>query len=193
VTASSPPRRRGTRGGEGREGRRPGHQWSNVLRPSSAEEDTLKSLIPWRRRIGGALEPFRQELDDLFERFFAERIEGNGGEMIRAWAPRVDVGETDKEFVVKADLPGVGPKDVDIYFRDGALVIKGERKEQHEEKGKNYQRAERFAGQFYREVVLPPGTDPEKITATSSKGVITVTVAKAPQAQAKKIAVQAGD
>ena len=150
----------------------------------------MKSLIPWHRRLGGALEPFRQELDDLFERFFAEPIEGNGGEVMRAWVPRVDVEETDKEFVVKADLPGVDPKDVDVSFRDGALVIKGAKKEKREEKGKNYQRMERFVGQFYREVVLPPGTDPEKITATCAKGVITVTVAKAPQAQAKKIAVK---
>ena len=153
----------------------------------------MKSLIPWRRRIGGVFEPFRQELDELFERFFAEPIEGSGGEVMRAWAPRVDVEETDKEIVVKADLPGVDPKDVDISVTEGALVIKGEKKEKREEKGKNYQRTERFIGQFYREVPLPPGTDPEKITATSSKGVITVTVAKAPQAQAKKIAVQAGD
>ena len=153
----------------------------------------MKSLIPWRRRIGGVFEPFRQELDELFERFFAEPIEGSGGEVMRAWAPRVDVEETDKEIVVKADLPGVDPKDVDISVTEGALVIKGEKKEKREEKGKNYQRTERFIGQFYREVPLPPGTDPEKITATSSKGVITVTIAKAPQAQAKKVAVQARD
>ena len=153
----------------------------------------MKSLIPWRRRIGGVFEPFRQELDELFERFFPEPVESIGGEVMRAWAPRVDVEETDKEIVVRADLPGVDPKDVDISFSDGTLVIKGERKEKREEKGKNYQRTERFVGQFYREVPLPPGTDPEKITATSSKGVITVTIAKAPQAQAKKVAVQARD
>ena len=153
----------------------------------------MKSLIPWRRRIGGVFEPFRQELDELFERFFAEPIEGSGGEVMRAWAPRVDVEDTDREIIVKADLPGVDPKDVDISVTEGALVIKGEKKEKREEKGKNYQRTERFIGQFYREVPLPPGTDPEKITATSSKGVITVTIAKAPQAQAKKVAVQARD
>ncbi len=134
----------------------------------------MRSLIPWRRRMGVLFEP----------------VQGNGGEVMRAWAPRVDVEETDKEFVVKADLPGVEPKDVDISFRDGALVIKGEKKEKREEKGKNYQRIERFVGQFYREIALPPGTDPEKISATAAKGVITVTVAKAPQAQAKKIPVK---
>jgi HSP20 family protein len=150
----------------------------------------MRSLIPWRRRMGGVFEPFRQELDELFERFFPEPVESIGGEVMRAWAPRVDVEDTDREIIVKADLPGVDPKDVDISFSDGTLVIKGERKEKREEKGKNYQRTERFVGQFYREVPLPPGTDPEKITATSSKGVITVTIAKAPQAQAKKVAVK---
>ncbi len=150
----------------------------------------MRSLIPWRRRIAGALEPFRQELDDLFERFFGVAPEG-GGEVARAWAPRVDVEETDKEVVVKADLPGVDPKDVDVSVSDGSLVLRGEKKEQREEKGKNYRQVERFVGRFYREIPLPPGTDPEKITATSAKGVITVTIPKAPQAQARKIAVKA--
>lgn len=153
----------------------------------------MKSLIPWRRRFGVAFEPFRQELDELFDKFFPEPVEGNGSEMMRTWAPRVDVEETDKEFIVKADLPGVEPKDVDVSVSEGALVIKGEKKEKREEKGKNYYRTERFVGQFYRAVPLPAGTDPDKIAATSAKGVITITIAKTPQAQPKKVAVKATD
>jgi HSP20 family protein len=151
----------------------------------------MKSLIPWRRGIGGVLEPFRQEMEGLFERFFGVAPEG-GGE-VQAWAPRIDVEEGDKEIVVKADLPGVDPKDVDISVSGGSLVLRGEKKEEREDKKKNYHKVERFVGRFYREIGLPPGTDPEKITATSAKGVITITIPKAPQAQARKVPVKAQD
>jgi HSP20 family protein len=153
----------------------------------------MKSLIPWRRRTGGAFETLRHEMEGLFERFFGEPLEGNGGEGLRAWAPRVDIEETDKELLVKADLPGVDPKDVDISVSDGSLVLRGEKKEEREERKKTYHRVERFVGQFYREIPLPSGTDPDKITATGSKGVITVTIPKTPQAQTKKITVKAQD
>ena len=149
----------------------------------------MRSLIPWRRRDFPMLEPFRQEMETMFHRFF-EPLEEVGVEL-RPWAPRVDVEETEKEIVVKADLPGVDPKDVEISVFDGSLVVKGEKKETKEEKKTNYHRVERFMGQFYREIPLPAGTDKEKITATTSKGVVTVTIPKAPQAQPKKIAVKA--
>jgi len=152
----------------------------------------MKSLIPWRRSMGGALEPFRSELDELFDRFFGGP-ESKGGELMQAWTPRVDVEETDKEIVVKADLPGVDPKDVDIAVSDGSLVLRGEKKEERKEEKKDFRQVERFVGQFYREIPLPSGTDPNKIAATSSKGVITVTVPKTPQAAPKKIAVTTKD
>jgi HSP20 family protein len=146
----------------------------------------MKGLIPWRRTTG-LLEPFRHEMEELFDRFFGPEDGGNGA---TAWAPRVDVEETDKEILVKADLPGVDPKDVEIAVSDGALVVKGERKEAKEERRKNSHRVERFVGQFYREIPLPAGADEDRITATSAKGVITVTVPKKPGAQPKKIAVK---
>jgi HSP20 family protein len=150
----------------------------------------MKSLIPWGRTTS-LLQPFRQEVDELFQRFFGPEQAGYGPSV--AWSPRVDVEETDKEFVVKADLPGVDPKDVEISLADGALVLKGEKKEVKEEKKKNYHRVERFIGQFYREIPLPAGADADKVAATSAKGVITVTVPKKPEAQPRKIAVKAAE
>jgi len=145
----------------------------------------MRSLIPWRVRHGGALDTFRNEMEDLARRFFGE--EENGG---ATWAPRVDVEETEKEILVKADLPGVEPKDVEISVTDNALMVRGEKKEEREEKKKHYHRMERFAGSFYREVPLPTGADLEKISANSSKGVITVTIPKKPEVMAKKIMVK---
>ncbi len=149
----------------------------------------MRGLIRWRRPAG-LLEPFRQEMEEVFERFFGPEEGGNGS---KVWAPRVDVEETDREVLVKADLPGVDPKEVEITLTEGALILKGEKKEAREEKAKNYHRVERFFGRFYREVPLPAGADAAKITATSAKGVITVTIPKAPEAQPKRIAVQAKD
>jgi len=138
------------------------------------------------------MEPFRQELEDLFGQFFAEPFEQTT-RAIQTWSPRVDVEETDKEIVVKADLPGVEAKDVDVSVIDGILVVRGERKETREESKKNYQRMERFVGKFYREVPLPPGVDADKIVGSSVKGVITVTIPKVPAVQPKRIVVKAQD
>jgi HSP20 family protein len=130
-------------------------------------------------------------MDDLFGRFFGETLTL---EELRnptgAWSPRVDVEETPKEIIVKADLPGVEAKEVDISFVDGSLVLQGEKKEEHEEKKKGFHRFERFVGKFYRELPLPPGTDPEKIVASSTKGVVTITIPKKPEAQPRKITVK---
>jgi HSP20 family protein len=148
----------------------------------------MRSLIPWRRRDFPMLEPFRQEMESMFQRFF-EPLETEAA-AVQPWAPRVDVEETDKEIVLKADLPGVDPKDVEITVIDGSLLLKGEKKETKEEKKKNFHRLERFVGQFYREIPLPVGTDPDKIVAKSSQGVVTVTIPKKPEAQPKKVTIK---
>jgi HSP20 family protein len=148
----------------------------------------MKTLMPWRPGFG-MFGPFHREMDALIERFFGK--ENGEREAIQEWAPRVDVEETDKEILVKADLPGVDPKDVEIQVVDGMLTIKGEKKEEKEEKKKDYHRVERFFGKFYRAIPIPPGADAEKVAATSAKGVVTVTIPKKPEAQPKNIAVKA--
>jgi len=137
-----------------------------------------------------ALEPFWQEVQDFVRQFPLEPFPINGIETVPAFAPRVDIVENEKEVIVKADLPGVDPKDVDVSVVEGCLVLKGEKKEVHEEKKQNYHRLERFTGKFLREIPLPPGVDPEKIAAVCTKGVITVTIPKKPEVMPKKIAVK---
>jgi HSP20 family protein len=147
----------------------------------------MRMLVPWKRPTEGAFDFLPRDMFEMFRRFLPETVE----EAPVAWLPRVDLEETDKEIVVKADLPGVDPKEVEITVADGTLVLRGEKKEEKEEKKKQYHRMERFHGQFYREVPLPPGTDPEKIAATTAKGVITVTIPKKPEVLPKKIAIKA--
>ena len=149
----------------------------------------MTSLLPYKG-TNRLFDKMRHEMDELFQRFgspFALATPSNG---LDIWEPHVDVEETDKALLVKVDLPGVDAKDIDISAQDNVLTVKGERKEEKTEKGKSFHRTERFVGSFYRAIPLPAGTDAEGITATSAKGVITVTVPKKPGTQPKKIAVK---
>lgn len=149
----------------------------------------MKSLIPWRE--SHLMEEARREFDDMFRRYFGVQLEGSNGKS--TWTPHVDVSETDRAVVVKADLPGVDAKDVEVTVEDGVLTLKGEKKEEREEKQKNFHRIERFAGSFFRSIRLPAGADENHVTATTAKGVITITIPKKPGAQPKKIAVKAAE
>ncbi len=149
----------------------------------------MTSIIPWVRSSSNPLSQFRSELQEMFDRF-SDDLSFPNGDALKAWQPRVDVEETDKEITVKADLPGVDPKDIEVQVVNGVLTLKGEKKEEKEEKKKNYHRVERFVGSFYRAIPLPAGADADKVVATTTKGVITVTVPKKAEMQPKKIAVK---
>lgn len=141
------------------------------------------------RRTGNGhtfINRMQDEMEDMFHRLF-EPAAGS------AWSPSVDVEETAAAILVKADLPGVDAKDVELTVQNGSLILRGEKKEEREEKGKNYHRVERFTGSFYRTVPLPAEADVNGVQATSAKGVVTVTIPKKPGAQAKRIPVQAKD
>jgi len=132
------------------------------------------------------------EMDSMFDRFFKgswgaplELFASRGG-----WGLSVDVVDSDKEVVVKADVPGVDPKDLDISLAGNTLVISGEKKEEHEEKGKHYFRSERAFGSFRRSVELPAAVDAEKVKANYSNGVLTVRLDKHESVKPKKIAVR---
>lgn len=146
------------------------------------------TLTPYRRDVN-PFDPFRREMEDFFDKFFNDQ--GTNGQAIKAWSPRMDVEETDKEIVVKADLPGVDPKDVDIQIVDNVLTVRGGKEEKKEEKKKNYHRTERFVGHFYRSIALPAGADTDKVSANSANGTVTITIPKRPDAQPKKIAITA--
>jgi HSP20 family protein len=150
----------------------------------------MSAALTPRNRIGTSLMGrFRQEMEDLFERFFDEPF-GNGARTVEAmWTPSVDVAETDTELTVKADLPGVDPKEVSVSVQNGALVLHGERKHEEAKEEKDYKRVERFYGSFYRSIPLPAAADVGKVTAEAVNGVLTVHVPKKPEAQPKKVTV----
>ena len=131
----------------------------------------------------GLWRPFGNSLFDLRQPFE------------EAWgkAPAVDVCERDKEYEITAELPGLDANSVEVKLANGILTIKGEKKEEKEEKRKDYYLSERRFGSFQRSFQVPEGIDEDKIQANFEKGVLTVILPKGTEAQRpeKKIAIQA--
>jgi len=118
------------------------------------------------------------DMESEMERFFGRRLSSlrPWGQMLKpgsTWAPSVDVFEKDGKQVVKAELPGVDKKDVDLMLEDGDLVIRGERSSESEVNEDAYYRMERFSGTFYRRLPLPVGTQPADLSAGFKDGVLT--------------------
>ena len=149
-----------------------------------------------------SLESLRKEIDHLFDNFgrnFWRSPFRAFGEFDPFWStkaaaePAVDIAESDKGYELTAELPGMDEKNIDVRIVNGGLTIKGEKKDEREEKTKDYHLAERRYGSFERHLRLPAGVDADKIEASFSKGVLTVTLPKKVEAQkpAKRIEVKA--
>lgn len=126
-----------------------------------------------------------REIDRIFEDFtrggfFPPRTETAGARL-----PRVNLSETEAALEVEVELPGIDEKDVDLTITDDQLRVKAERKEEHEEKKKDYHLVERSFGAFERVIALPFAVDPDKAKASFVKGVLTVTLPKPPQASSR--------
>lgn len=145
------------------------------------------------RGFANPLATFRQEMDRLVESFFGGSDFHPFGRRLGTFMPQVDVADTDKEIKVTVELPGLGDEDVEVSLTKEALTIKGEKKEEKEEKGKDYYRSERSFGSFTRTIPLPVEIDAEKAEASFKKGVLTVNLPKTKQviSETKKVAIKA--
>jgi HSP20 family protein len=131
-----------------------------MLKYKGGDRMEMFDLIPWRG--GGELTGFGPEIDRLFGRFLEAwpfKLPAEG----REWAPSVDVSETAKDVVVKAEIPGMHPKDIDVSVHGDVLTLRGERKKEHEEKGESFHRIERSYGAFSRSIRLPAEIDAGKV------------------------------
>lgn len=144
-------------------------------------------LVPWRP-FGKELSTLRKEMDDLFGRFFGEFPLAR--RMAEEWAPSVDISETKNNFVVKAELPGLEAKDINVSISGDMLTIKGEKKKEEEEKDEHHHYVERYYGSFQRTFQLPSTVKTEKIDATFDKGVLKIKLPKKPEAKKKEIEVK---
>jgi len=137
-------------------------------------------------------EPFRgvTTLQDQINRLFNDAFERKGEDSsLSAWAPAVDIYETEQELVVKADLPDVDPKDLDIRVENNLLTIRGERKFEKKVSEENYLRVERSYGSFARSFTLANTVNSEAIKADYQNGVLTLTIPKREEAKPKQIKV----
>jgi len=143
-------------------------------------------LIPWRPF--GELSSFRREMDQLWERFFGDKsFRRTFGE---EWLPVVDFSETKDTLIVKAELPGMEAKDVDVSISGDVLIIKGEKKKEEEHADEHYYSCERYSGAFQRSLQLPANVKTNKIEATFDRGVLTIMLPKTEIAKQKKIEVK---
>jgi len=129
--------------------------------------------------------PFR-ELEDIqtrLNRFFNETPFAD-------WSPAVDIQETDKEYLIKAELPEVKKEEVKVEMLDGVLTIEGERRREKEEKGKTFHKMERAYGKFVRQFAMPNEVDASKIAAEFKEGVLNVHLPKTATAKPKPIEVK---
>ena len=150
--------------------------------------------------LSGSLARFHQEIDRLFDQAFRgldlspfgfSRTLGQrmSDGMLR---PTLDLGATDQTYTVSVEVPGVDEKDVKVEIANDTLTIRGEKKQETEEKEKNFYRMERSYGSFQRVLSLPEDADQEGVAATFKNGVLTVTMPRkaAPQAHVKQIDIQ---
>lgn len=164
--------------------------------PVETEEKSTKAANPTPTALR-PLEGLRRQVDRLFEDFdrgWRMPFSRSGFDIEPFWRrelsfsgmPAVDIIEKDNAFEITAELPGMDEKNIQIKLSGGNLTIKGEKKDEREEKKKDYYLSERHYGSFQRTFGLPEGVDPEKIEAHFSKGVLTLTLPKKPEAQKEK-------
>ena len=140
-------------------------------------------------------EPFRDlvvtqdRFNELFNHTFARAFGDPQEPAQHAWVPPVDIYETGDSLVLKAELPGVNPDDVEILVEDNTLYLKGERKFEKEVKEESLHRVERSYGTFARSFVLPNTIDSDKVKAEYENGILTLTMPKREEAKPRTIKI----
>ena len=152
-----------------------------------------KRSVPVRRDVADPFSLVCHDMDSMFEDFWGEfDLEPFWGDQAACFTPNIDVTENDKEIRVSAELPGMNDKDIDVTLNHDSLTIRGEKKEEKDDRGKGYYRMERSYGSFCRTIPLHIEIDSGKAAASYKKGVLTVKIPKSPKAieETKKISVK---
>ena len=159
-------------------------------------------LIPWKNKeregseeLASPLSVLRSEMDRMMESFFRDPfgvLDWRSGSRT-AWTPALDIAEDDEQVTVRAELPGMSPKDIEISVSGGQLVLSGEKKESTEKSGKDFFHTETRYGSFRRSVPLPDAIDPEHVDAEYANGVLTIRLKKSPSSPPKRIEVKVSE
>jgi len=148
---------------------------------------SLVKYQPWN-----SVDQIRKELSQFFGpgNDFDPSTTAPSNVVTSDWVPPVDVKETENEFILHADIPGVDPKDIDVHMENGLLTIKGQRESEKTDEKDGYTRVERSYGSFYRRFSMPDTADAEKINAKCNNGVLKITIPKQEKVLARKINVE---
>ena len=145
----------------------------------------LTRFEPW-----SLINLLHQDLDQIAGRRFGVAGTDSNGSSVADWVPAVDIVEEKDRYVLRADVPGVKPEDIDVNMENGVLSVAGERHEESTEEAKGMRRVERISGKFYRRFNLPDTADAEEISARSANGILEVVIPKQPEIQARRITVE---
>jgi HSP20 family protein len=129
-------------------------------------------------------------MDRIWDSFLEDRPLMRREEWAEKWLPSLDLSENKNEFVVKAEVPGMSPKDIEISLNGGVLNIHGEKKQEKEEKEENYHFVERSYGSFCRAVRLPGDVQSDKVKAAYKNGVLTVTLPKSEKSKKDEVKIK---
>lgn len=153
-------------------------QW-NPLRNVRAKEEHRGTGIK-------QLHQLQEAMNRLFDSFFgAHDVESEN----MLWRPAIDVSETDTEIIVRADLPGMTKKDIDIALQENVLTIQGEKKRKKKVRGENFYLTERSFGRFQQSFTLPVAVEQDKVEASFTHGVLSIRLPKTEGAKPKRIAI----
>ena len=131
--------------------------------------------------------------DDYADRDWSSLFFGDPSSRARAsFTPAVDVVEQDNAYVLRAEIPGIAPNEIDVQVENDVLTLRGERKQENQEERDGYRRVERSYGSFSRTFVLPKGTNVEAIEARAENGVLSISIPKVQAATARKVEVKGG-
>lgn len=133
-----------------------------------------------------------RDMEEIFQIFDRPTLRGEGQESVTLadWAPRVDISESDDEYLIKAELSGIDKSDVKVTVNDGVLTLRGERKNETEEQGKKFHRVERTYGSFTRSFTLPENVDESNIRAEHKNGLLFLHLGKAEETKPKSIEIK---
>lgn len=150
-------------------------------------------MNPMRNSTWNPTNVLPEEVRNVFDRFFQQQNESDGSSVVTSqWAPRVDIKEEDRRFVIFADIPGVDPANIEVSMDKGILTIKGERTVENREQNGRFTRLERSHGVFHRRFALPDSADPEGITASGHQGVLEISIPKRAETTPRRISIKTG-
>mgnify|MGYP003572770522 FL=1 len=147
-------------------------------------------ILPWKRNKENHANELRRQFDTVYDRFFEPdfmppaSVFGKG-----KWGPKLDVSEGRKDIIVKAEVPGIEAKDLDISIDGRLLNIRGEKKQAQTEEDETYYRVERSYGYFNRTIELPAEVEINKVDAGYKKGILKIKLRKAKSSETKRIKV----